>query len=161
MCVAVRRRLTGNHALLIIPCLVVPILLSMACSSKKDTSLDAQMTAFVRSLALTENEPGLYESTKDGVTVRYDNVSGDIYFSSCPNFTRLATDMDYRARWEHRYETFFKRALPDWRDAHLAFTQIWESMETSKKKEITLPFNNLVIKLDVHTVDCRTLTISN
>jgi hypothetical protein len=137
------------------------IILSLATLGRADqtSSIWPDIKTVAQKLALTENQPGYFSAEDDDIIIRCDSNKGEIYFASCPDLTRLGTDENYRNRWSHKFSEFFKEIFPKWHGADLAFTQMWIVMEKSEQKEMTLPFNDVVLHPDTYMTGCRTLTI--
>ena len=140
--------------------IIMTLSFATASASEKSSSAWQDLVPLSGKMNLTEVKPGYYESNSDGIIIRFSVQSSELYFASCPDYERLASDTAYRSRWNEKYSSFFKHALPSWEGANLAFTQIWIALETAQQKESTIRFDDMVMKPNAMLPNCRMLTIT-
>ena len=142
-------------------CVMLIALLALTAASVAGTIPSAwpDVPALIKALRLTEERPGYFTIESGGIIIRCDTNNDEIYFASCADMTTDGSDIEDMTRRSQRLAEFFKYALPTWSGADLAFTQMWTVMESSQQKEMTIPFNDVVIHPDAYIEGCRTLTI--
>lgn len=134
----------------------------MAClvagCSKKESPFRGQ--AVIDAFQMTQTATSVYEF-RDGIgtLIRVDLNEPHIFYTQCPAPLSEGFEFADAVELGQRRDKFLETAFPTWSGANASFIQIWNALEHSTFKEVTMPYNGIVIYADTWMEGCRSMTI--